>query len=300
MMSMIPELALLTVLLTTPPPVCEAGADEPLLYTVLSALNRAREQAQRPALLPDPVLCETARWRASEVASAGAIESTPQTYSETNRRIWRGGYTPHRWTESTFIGPRAEELLSQWRKLRPESWTQAVEGDYEHIGIGLGWYEGRPVWSVFLGLRKHTVEWRQAESLRDLERVRAVAIAAVNRFRRDRGRREVTSDPRLDMAAQRHANDMLRRAYYSHRSPEGHTAKQRVRFAGYGEFRVVGENIAKGLFTPEEVVRRWLDSYGHRRNMLLHDATHMGLGVAFGENPNGFEVLWVQVFAGRR
>lgn len=297
---MIPALALLTVLLTPPAPVCGADADEPLRRTVLSALNRAREQAQRPALQSHPALCETARWRASEVASTGWIESTPQTYSETNRQIYRSGYTPHRWIESTFIGPRAEDLLSQWRKLRSESWTQAVEGDFEDIGIGLRWHQGRPVWSIILALRKRSVEWRQAEPLRDLERIRAVVLEAVNRFRREQGRREVTSDPRLDAAAQQHAADMLRRAYYSHRSPEGHTAQRRVRSAGYGDALVVGENIAKGLFMPEEVVSRWLKSYGHRRNLLLHDVTHMGLGVAFGENSNGFEVLWVQVLAGRQ
>ncbi|MCP4662150.1 MAG: CAP domain-containing protein [bacterium] len=297
---MIPELALLTVLLTTPAPVCGADADEPLRHSVLSALNRAREQTQRPALQPHPALCETARWRASGLASTGVIESTPQTYSETNRRIYRAGYKPHHWTETTFIGPRADELLSQWRELQPESWAQAVQGDFEDVGIGLGWHESRPVWSIVLALGKRTVEWRRAEPLRDLERVRAVALEAVNRFRHEKGRRQVVSDPRLDTAAQQHAADMLRRAYYSHRSPEGHTVQQRTRAAGYREARVVGENIAKGLFAPEEVVRRWLESYEHRRNILLHGATHTGLGVAFGESPNGFEVVWVQVFAGRR
>jgi len=296
---MIPELTLLAVLLT-PAPVCGTDADAPLRRSVLAALNRARTEAGSPPLQPHPALDEIARWRASAVAAAGAIGSSPESYGETNHRIYRAGYTPHRWTESTFLGPRAEELLAQWRKLRPDSWRQAVAGDFQDVGIGLAWHRRRPVWSIILALPKRAAEWRAAAPLRELERVRATALEAVNRFRRDKRRREVASDPRLDEAAQRHATDMLRRAYYSHRSPEGSTPQQRVRAAGYRDARVVGENIAKGLFTPEEVVRRWMKSYGHRRNMLLHDATHTGLGVAFGENANGFEVVWVQLFAGDR
>ncbi len=92
---------------------------------------------------------------------------------------------------------------------------------------------------------------------------------------------------------------MLRRAYYDHVSPEGETVRDRVRAAGGSRRRGLAENIAKGLFTPDEVVRRWMNSSGHRRNILHRGAAEMGLGVAFGENENGFEVVWVQVFASR-
>ena len=48
----------------------------------------------------------------------------------------------------------------------------------------------------------------------------------------------------------------------------------------------------------EEVVERWMNSSGHRRNILRPGNSVMGVGVAFGENANGFEVIWVQLFAG--
>ena len=73
-----------------------------------------------------------------------------------------------------------------------------------------------------------------------------------------------------------------------------------ARAAGYPRARSLSENIAKGPFTPDEVVHRWMNSSGHRRNILRRGATVMGMGVAFGENANGFEVVWVQVFASRR
>lgn len=60
----------------------------------------------------------------------------------------------------------------------------------------------------------------------------------------------------------------------------------------------VAENIAKGIFSPDDAVQRWFDSPGHRENILLRKAREVGVGVAFGDNDNGFEVVWVQVLAG--
>jgi len=92
---------------------------------------------------------------------------------------------------------------------------------------------------------------------------------------------------------------MLARAYYDHESPEGATPAVRVRAAGYTRATTVAENVAEGLFTPEEVVRRWLESPGHRHAILDRRFRGMGVGVAFGENARGFVVLWVQVFVNR-
>ncbi len=152
--------------------------------------------------------------------------------------------------------------------------------------------------SLFHGRR--ISEWRQAAPLADLPSVRALALAlaTVNQLRLEHGRAPVRSEDSLDAAAQRHAEDMLRRAYY-HASPEGKTVGDRVRTAGYRGRRGLAENIAKGPFTPDEVVRRWMNSSGHRRNILHRGAAETGFGVAFGENRNGFEVVWVQVFASR-
>jgi uncharacterized protein YkwD len=102
----------------------------------------------------------------------------------------------------------------------------------------------------------------------------------------------------LRAAAQAPAEDQLRRADYDPVSPEGDRVRQRVERSGVFGLRLVGENIAKGLFDPRETVRRWLDSSGHRRNILHPRFSTLGVGVAFGENENGFEVIWVQTFGG--
>ena len=149
-----------------------------------------------------------------------------------------------------------------------------------------------------LALHRCTFESGQAAGLADLEAVRAAAFAAVNRLRREHGRAPVRRDELLDRAAQGHAEDLLRRGYYDHRSPEGGTPAGRVRGVGYTGQGLVVENIAKGLFAPAETVDRWMGSSGHRKNILHRKVTATGFGLAVGPGEREcFDVLWVQLFA---
>ena len=80
--------------------------------------------------------------------------------------------------------------------------------------------------------------------------------------------------------------------------PEGGTPAGRAKAAGYAGRGVVAENIAKGLFEPAETVERWMDSSGHRRNILHRRVTATGLGLAIGPGEHEcYDVLWVQLFA---
>jgi uncharacterized protein YkwD len=101
----------------------------------------------------------------------------------------------------------------------------------------------------------------------------------------------LTVDPRLTDAAERHADRMARRDRLSH-TLDGRSAADRVRAAGY-EYRTVGENIAWNQRSAAEVVGGWMDSRGHRRNLLSKEFTH--IGVAVSTNAKG-EPYWVQVF----
>lgn len=281
------------------------SGDEALRQSFLAQLNRARIGAGQGPVELHPVLSEVAQWRAAVVASTGTTATEVKTINEMTRRIRRQRYIPFHWTQSVMIGG-GDDAIERLRVLNPEWYEKATVGEYEHAGVGLAWREGlalegrQPVLSLVLAVRKNTVEWRMAAPLADLDRVAADMLKAVNKARAEKGRPPVELHPQLSMAAQAHAEDMLRRVYYDHSSPEGETVGGRVRDAGYRRRRSVGENIAKGLFSSEEVVERWLNSSGHRRNILREKATQMGVGVAFGDNANGFEVLWVQVFADGR
>jgi len=120
-------------------------------------------------------------------------------------------------------------------------------------------------------------------------------LARANAERAVAGLPPLTLDPRLNSAAQRHAEDMLQRSYYSHFSPDGSAPADRVRRSGYAA-RLVAENIARGPYTVNEVMDNWLASQEHRRNLLHPGFTQLGIGVAVGRNSVGNTVLWVLDF----
>lgn len=92
---------------------------------------------------------------------------------------------------------------------------------------------------------------------------------------------------------------MLAEGFYAHVAPDGGTPADRVEAVGYGPVAFLGENLAQGLFEPEEVVERWLASIDHRRNILHPRAEEVGLGLAMGDTEDGFRVLWVQILGTR-
>lgn len=96
-----------------------------------------------------------------------------------------------------------------------------------------------------------------------------------------------------------HALDMAQHGYFEHRDRAGRTAADRVRATGYSE-RLVGENLAFGPDTPDEVVRGWLGSPGHCENLMDPRFAEMGIAFTTGRTPgprSGHGIYWVQVFA---
>lgn len=95
-------------------------------------------------------------------------------------------------------------------------------------------------------------------------------------------------------AARRHARSMSEERFFDHRGPRGDTPKSRIDDTGY-RGSAWGENIAAGQRSPETVVRAWMDSSGHCRNIL--NPLFSELGVSFMFTPNSpYKTYWVQAF----
>lgn len=291
-------LYLLLAILLAPGPPCGSGPEEILRRQAQRDLNAVRLVAGMAPLATHPVFCRMAQERAAAVAASGSTEVDLALLAAATRRVYRLGYQPHNWAQTALILNPGDSAIGRWREVKPESFAESALGDFEHLGVGVARRGGRPVWALYVALRKRSVEWRQAAPLADLVWVRDEILAEVNRLRHERGLSPLTPDGRLDRAAQAHAEDLLAHAYYDHRGRDGSTVRERAAAAGHRAARLVSENIAKGPFTPREVVGRWMASRGHRRNLLHPRLRQMGTGVAFGENERGFEVVWVQVFAG--
>jgi uncharacterized protein YkwD len=92
-----------------------------------------------------------------------------------------------------------------------------------------------------------------------------------------------------------HATDMAEHDYFEHEDLSGESPADRVRAVGYRE-QLVGENIAYGPETLQEVVKGWLDSPGHCENMMDPRFAEMGIGYAAGEGERR-GLYWVQLLA---
>lgn len=104
----------------------------------------------------------------------------------------------------------------------------------------------------------------------------------------------LTADPQLAAAATAHAVDMVARQFFDHESPDGSTPADRATAAGYSG--AVAENIATGYASAEAVVAGWMDSEGHRANILDCDQRVSGIGHDEGSLPGYAPGTWVQLF----
>jgi uncharacterized protein YkwD len=109
----------------------------------------------------------------------------------------------------------------------------------------------------------------------------------------------LTLDAALTRAALEHSRDMATHDEFDHRGHDASSPVIRVERAGYGEHRIVGENIAAGAMTANEVTQGWLDSPPHCENIM--DARFAQIGIAYAENLHtGSAVFWTQDFASHR
>ena len=119
----------------------------------------------------------------------------------------------------------------------------------------------------------------------------AEVIRLVNEIRRQNGLSALKSNWELSRVARYKSQDMRDRGYFSHTSPTYGTPFQMIKAFGLS-FRTAGENIAKGYATPQAVVDGWMNSSGHRANILNASYTQIGVGyVAQGH-------YWTQMFIG--
>ncbi len=129
----------------------------------------------------------------------------------------------------------------------------------------------------------------------ELQAFRKGVLDLVNQERKTRKLALVKDNPLLTVSAQLHADDMAKRRFFSHTTPEGRSPENRIRAAGYFappcdcpvRFSY-GENIARGQKTARDVMKAWMNSTVHRSNILKADFTEIGIGYSGG--------IWVQNF----
>jgi uncharacterized protein YkwD len=124
----------------------------------------------------------------------------------------------------------------------------------------------------------------------NIDAIRASILCLVNAERAARGMGALTDEGRLATAALGHARDMVARGYFAHTTPDGVDFSARIRAAGYRDWFTVAENLAWGsgaYATPASIVQSWMESPGHRANILERSLRESGIAVVIGAPATG-------------
>ena len=265
---------------------------------LLRLINAERSRVGSPPLRLDDALNRAAQQHADEISRSGSFQRGSN--EATSKRLQQVGYHAYEWTENlTQSGADPGGLLRYWKERNPSTYRDLMDERYRDIGLGISRLEDTPLYSFLFAVPQSDYFARETANLRDPDAVREEMLARVNAIRRKAGLQTLRQNSDLEKAAQRHAEDMLSRGYFAHESPSGTTVRERSRKAGY-DWAAIGENIAFGQTSVDEVVETWMDSPGHRKNILSRNFTEMGVGLALGKGPDGkHQVLWVQNFGSR-
>lgn len=126
----------------------------------------------------------------------------------------------------------------------------------------------------------------------NVKNVEEQVLSIVNQERQKQGLRPLQMDWELQRVARTKSQDMAQRNYFSHTSPTYGSPFDMMKQFGIS-YRAAGENIASGQRTPQEVMNSWMNSSGHRANILKSEFTHIGVGYYRGGN---YGHMWTQMF----
>ncbi|MFC7394351.1 CAP domain-containing protein [Scopulibacillus cellulosilyticus] len=117
-------------------------------------------------------------------------------------------------------------------------------------------------------------------------------VELTNQERQKNGLQPLKVDNQLSKMARDKSQDMADNGYFDHQSPKYGSPFDMMKTYGI-KYTAAGENIAAGQKTPEEVVNSWMNSPGHRANILNKDYTYIGVGYVKG---GSYGTYWTQDF----
>jgi len=223
-----------------------------------------------------------------------------------------------------YLNPFVDiQLKAKWERTdRSQNgffcWYGHIEGD-PSSEVALVWDGSRIAASITISDRKYSVRHLRDDLhlVRELDltslqvsssavRVEPFALQAVpsdyetdvldlvNQERLAENLLSLTWNNQLHEAAREHSEDMATNDYFSHTSLDGRTAFDRIEDAGY-QWGAAGENIAAGYSTPQAVVIGWMNSAGHRQNILSSKYCDLGVGYAYAPT-SAYDHYWTQDF----
>lgn len=253
-------------------------------YAALVDAERVRSGAAPVAL--DDRLCAAATRHAAAMAAHGSLTVEAPDGVTLYQRVGEAGFSCLALGEHLVSGPRDAAGFVAYCLSGPGTRAPFHDAAYTHAGIGRA-EAGGGAGGVFW-----TAVWASPFSAEGLARLTAEVVRLTGAERAAAGLGPLAVDPLLTHAAQDHSTGMATRDFYAHTDPDGREPWDRARAAG-ARHRGIGENIACGQRSAAEVVEGWMNSPGHRANILRPDFTHIGVGYATGGRSGTY---WTQLF----
>jgi uncharacterized YkwD family protein len=206
------------------------------------------------------VLIQDARYKFVQVDPNQAAEWQARLQEQLNQQRRQYGLAPNQTpTQQQQIQPK-QQTPTQQQQAQPKQQTPTQQQQAQ-VPAGISQYA------------------QQVIELTNKERARA-------------GLPALKADAQLSNVAQKKSQDMQQNHYFSHTSPTYGSPFDMMRDFGV-TYKTAGENIAQGQRTPQEVVTAWMNSPGHRANILNKQFTHIGVGFEQAGNH------WTQMFIGK-
>ncbi|MCX5528283.1 CAP domain-containing protein [Streptomyces bobili] len=248
-------------------------------------VNSARAAAGSPPVSLDARLVSAARAHAAVMAAAGRLGAAGADGVSVHQRVTAAGFRYLAVGEHLVSGPRTQAEFLAYCLRTDQARRTLHDPAFTHAGLAQAKDDrtGDVFWTAL---------WASPLTPAGLAGTEAEVIDRTNRERARAGLRPLAADPLLATAARAYSDDMAARSFYSHTSPEGSQPWDRAAAAGSAR-RTIGENIACGQRSPSEVVEGWMNSPGHRANILKPAFTHIGVGFA-GGGPSA--TYWTQLF----
>lgn len=269
----------LAVLLASPRGV----ANEAIAQRVLGAIQSARKGSGAPPLERRNEIDRAARQRAGDIARAPADLRMSRT-DAIDVELRAHGIESFRSARTYVVLKRgfddyAWAVLDGWRS-DEDRWAETMSPTYD--AIGLASETAADGWVVFVAI---LLEDALEVALPDRIVLERDASIAVNEIRREHGLEELRTNETLVRIARGHSEDMARRQYFAHDTPEGLGSKDRAKRQDVS-FRRLGENLHRNRGVDDPVraaVDSWMASRSHRKTILTPEYTETGIGVAVDE-----------------
>jgi uncharacterized protein YkwD len=263
-----------------------AGLSQLSAAGALDATNWARLRGCGSAVKAPLYASAKLEQAARRVAAGGALQDA----------VMSSGYLAAQSAAIHLSGPASDAEIE--RTLAAHECRTLLDPKFRDFGAAR---RGRDLWIV-LAAPAALPDRRDAgaaarQILRLVNDARAVGRRCGTRYFNPVG--PLALDPALTRAALAHSRDMAANDAFDHRGHDGSTPATRVDRAGFGDHRIVGENIAAGAMTPAEVAQGWLGSPAHCENIM--DGRFTLIGIAYAENLHTRSaVFWTQDFAAHR